>query len=222
MNILLIEDDSYIAEFISKGLREETYAVDHAGSGEDGLSYVERSAYDLIILDIMLPKINGIEVCKLLRKRGVETPVIMLTSKNSVKDKVSGLECGADDYITKPFSFDEFLARIHAILRRRQGKIIELIFGDLRVDTISHRAFFKNEEVILRPKEYAMLTHLLSNQGRILTRTQILENVWGYNYDPSTNIVDVYIKTLRQKLTPLFKKDIIRTVRGMGYMIENV
>jgi len=220
MNILLIEDDSYIAEFISKGLREETYTVEHAGSGEEGLSHVERSEYDLIILDIMLPKMNGIEVCKMLRKRGVETPVIMLTAKSSVKDKVSGLECGADDYITKPFSFDEFLARIHTILRRRQGKIIELIFGDLRVDTISHRVFFRNEEVILRPKEYAVLKFLLGNQGRILTRTQILENVWGYNYDPSTNIVDVYIKTLREKLTPLFQNDIIRTVRGMGYMIE--
>ncbi len=186
----------------------------------EGLSRIERGAYDLIILDIMLPEMNGIEVCKELRKRGVETPVIMLTAKNSVKDKVSGLQCGADDYITKPFSFDEFLARIHAIMRRRQGKIIELIFGDLKLDTISHRVFFRNEEVILRPKEYAVLKFLLGNQGRILTRTQVLENVWGYNYDPATNIVDVYIKTLREKLTPLFQHDIIRTVRGMGYMIE--
>ncbi len=221
MRILLIEDDSYIAEFIGKGLQEETYSVEHAGSGEEGLSLIEINEYDLIILDIMLPKMNGIDLCKVLRKRGVETPVIMLTAKDSVKDKVSGLECGADDYITKPFSFDEFLARVHANLRRRQDKIIDLHFGDLRVDTISHRVFYSNEEVILRPKEYAMLTYLLGNQGRILTRTQILESVWGYNYDPSTNIVDVYIKTLREKLTPLFLKDIIRTVRGMGYVMEN-
>ncbi len=204
----------------AKDYRKRPTLLNMLAVEREGLSRIERGAYDLIILDIMLPEMNGIEVCKELRKRGVETPVIMLTAKNSVKDKVSGLQCGADDYITKPFSFDEFLARIHAIMRRRQGKIIELIFGDLKLDTISHRVFFRNEEVILRPKEYAVLKFLLGNQGRILTRTQVLENVWGYNYDPATNIVDVYIKTLREKLTPLFQHDIIRTVRGMGYMIE--
>lgn len=219
MKILLIEDDPNIAEFICKGLREEAYVVSHSGIGEEGLSLTDRDSFDLVILDIMLPKMNGIEVCKAIRAKGNEVPIIMLTSKNSVKDKVHGFECGADDYITKPFSFDEFLARIHAILRRRSSKIIELAFGDLRLDTIAHRVFFANEELILRPKEYAILKYLLSNQGRVLSRTQILENVWGYHYDPSTNIVDVYIKKLRAKLTPLSPKDIIRTVRGMGYMI---
>jgi len=222
MKILLIEDDRYIAEFINKGLREESYAVDHAVDGEEGLVFVTTGEYDLIILDIMLPKINGIKVCQEIRKSGIQTPVMMLTAKDTVKDKVSGLDSGADDYVTKPFSFEEFLARIRTLLRRKNNKIIELKYEDLIIDTFAHRVFFRDEEIIFRPKEYALLQYLISNKGRILTRTQILENVWGYNYDPSTNVVDVYIKFLRGKLKPFFEKDIIRTVRGMGYMLESV
>jgi len=221
MKILLIEDDKYIAEFIKKGLKEELFIVTHARDGEEGIDCACYEDHDLILLDIMLPKKNGIEVCRELRNRGVETPVIMLTAKSEVKDKVLGLESGADDYITKPFSFDEFLARINAVLRRKKTKIEERVYGSLRVDIISHRVYFDETEVILRPKEYAMLKYLLSNKGRVINRTQILENVWGYDYDPSTNIVDVYIRALREKLVPLFKKDIIRTVRGMGYMVES-
>jgi DNA-binding response OmpR family regulator len=221
MKILLIEDDKYIAEFIKKGLKEELFVVTHARDGEEGVDCAFYEDHDLIVLDIMLPKKTGIEVCRELRSRGVETPIVMLTAKNEVKDKVLGLESGADDYITKPFSFDEFLARIHAALRRKKTKIAELVYDKLRVDTISHRVFFDETEVILRPKEYAVLKYLFGNKGRVINRTQILENVWGYDYDPSTNIVDVYIRSLREKLVPLFKKDIIRTVRGMGYMVES-
>ena len=221
MKILLIEDDKSIASFIIKGLREESFVVTHTIDGWEGVSLAVAGDYDLIVLDIMLPGIGGLEICRELRKKGIETPVIILTAKNSVKDKVNGLEAGADDYITKPFSFEEFLARVQAALRRRHGKIVELSYGALRVDIISHRVFIGEDEIILRPKEYAMLKYLLANQGRILSRNQILENVWGYRRDPSTNIVDVYIKTLRGKLNPFFEKDIIRTVRGMGYMIES-
>ena len=222
MKILLIEDDRNITRFIKKGLQEESYVVDHAADGEEGLYFAKEVEYDLIILDIMLPKMDGIEVCKKIRAIGIHTPVIMLTAKITVKDKVKGLESGADDYITKPFSFEELLARVRAILRRKESKIIELHYEELRIDIIAHRVFFKDKEIILRPKEFAILKYLLGKKGRILTRTQILENVWGYDYDPNTNVIDVYIKFLREKLNPLFKKDIIRTVRGMGYMIEGV
>jgi two-component system OmpR family response regulator len=222
MKILLIEDDRHIAEFMIKGLQEESFAVDHVADGKQGLHYAENSEYDLIILDIMIPEINGIEICREIRKKELETPVIMVTAREAVKDKISGLKSGADDYITKPFSFDELLARIHAILRRSKGKIIELEYGKLRIDIIAHRVFFGDVEIILRPKEYALLQYLLQNKGQTLSRAQMLENVWGYNFDPATNIVDVYIRALREKLIPCFKKDIIQTVRGSGYMVEDI
>lgn len=221
MKVLLIEDDRHIAEFIIKGLREELFIVSHAIDGEEGIVFSLYEDPDLIVLDVMLPNKNGIEVCKEMRSKGVETPIIMLTAKSEVKDKVLGLESGADDYITKPFSFDEFLARINAVLRRKKTMSAELVYGKLRIDIISHRAFYGKDEVILRPKEYAVLKYLLNNKGRVISRTKILENVWGYDYDTSTNICDVYIRSLREKLIPLFEKDIIRTVRGMGYMVED-
>jgi DNA-binding response OmpR family regulator len=221
MKILLIEDDRHIADFIIKGLKEELFVVTHARDGEEGVDEAFYEDHDLIVLDIMLPKKNGIEVCRELRGKGVETPIIMLTAKSEVKDKVLGLESGADDYITKPFSFDEFLARINAVLRRKKTTLEELVYGKLRVDAIAHRVFYDNAEIILRPKEYAVLKYLLNRKGRVISRTQVLENVWGYDYDPSTNIVDVYIRALREKLIPLFQKDIIRTIRGMGYMVED-
>ncbi len=221
MKILLIEDDAYIAEFIKKGLEEESHLVEVASDGENGLHLAITGDFDLIVLDIMLPKLDGIDVCKRIRKQKISTPVIMLTAKETVKDRVAGLEAGADDYITKPFSFDEFLARIRAISRRKKQEVIDLAFGELRLDIISRRVFFKDTEIILRPKEYALLHYLLNNRGRVLSRAQILENVWGYQYDPSTNIVDVYVKNLREKLNPFFDVNVVRTVRGMGYMMED-
>lgn len=220
MRILLIEDEKGVASFIKRGLEEENYAVDHAVDGEEGLSFAFANQYDLIILDIMLPGMSGIDICKQVRKKNIQTPVMMLTAKDSVKDKVVGLNCGADDYMTKPFSFDEFVARVRALLRRKQDSLIELRYRTLRVDTLSHKVYSGDKEIILRPKEFAILLYLLRNKGRVLSRTQIIENVWGYDFNPTTNIVDVHIKSLREKINEFIPSDFIRSVRGTGYMID--
>ncbi|MGD0884744.1 MAG: response regulator transcription factor [Thermodesulfovibrionales bacterium] len=220
MRILLIEDEKGVASFIKRGLEEENYAVDHAVDGEEGLSFAFANQYDLIILDIMLPGMSGIDICKQVRKKNIQTPVMMLTAKDSVKDKVVGLNCGADDYMTKPFSFDEFVARVRALLRRKQDSLIELRYRTLRVDTLSHKVYSGDKEIILRPKEFAILLYLLRNKGRVLSRTQIIENVWGYDFNPTTNIVDVHIKSLREKINEFTPADFIRSVRGTGYMID--
>lgn len=220
MKILLVEDEKGVANFIKKGLEEEQYTVDLAIDGEEGLSLAFTSQYDLIVLDIMLPGINGIEICKQIRKKNIQTPVMMLTAKDSVRDKVIGLDSGADDYITKPFSFDEFVARVRALLRRKQDSLVELRYKKLRLDTLSHKVYVGDKEVLLRPKEYAILLYLLRNKGQALSRTQIIENVWGYDFNPTTNIVDVHIKSLREKIAYFIPADFIRSVRGTGYMIE--
>jgi len=221
MRILLVEDEEGVANFIKKGLVEEHYAVDLAVDGEEGRVLALANQYDLIILDIMIPGINGIELCKEIRQKKIQTPVLMLTAKDSVKDKVAGLDSGADDYLTKPFSFEEFIARIRALLRRRQDALVELRHKDLRIDVLSHRVFAGENEVVLRPKEYAILVYLVRNRGRVLSRTQIIENVWGYDFNPNTNIVDVHIKSLREKIGEFVSPDFIRSVRGTGYMLEN-
>jgi DNA-binding response OmpR family regulator len=163
---------------------------------------------------------NGIEICKKIRADGIQTPVMMLTARESVGDKVQALDSGADDYLTKPFSFDEFLARVRALLRRKKDSISEPAWADLRLDVLAHKAFVADKEVILSPKEYAILQYLLRNKGRIVSRTQILENVWGYDYNPSTNVIDVHIKTLREKLGHTLSPEVIRSVRGVGYTID--
>ena len=220
MLILLVEDEKGVANFIKKGLEEEHYAVDLAVDGEEGQSLAFANQYDLIILDVMLPGINGIDLCRQIRKKNIQTPVMMLTAKDSVKDKVIGLDSGADDYITKPFSFDEFVARVRALLRRKQDTLVELRYKGLRIDTLGHKVFFEDKEIFLRPKEYAILHYLLRNKGQVLSRTQIIENVWGYDFNPNTNIVDVHIKSLREKINELIPADFIRSVRGTGYMID--
>ncbi|HXX57733.1 MAG TPA: response regulator transcription factor [Thermodesulfovibrionales bacterium] len=222
MKILLVEDEKGVANFIKKGLGEENYTVDLAVDGDEGLAFAFANQYDLIILDIMLPGLNGIEVCRQVRKKNIQTPVMMLTAKDSVRDKVSGLDCGADDYMTKPFAFDEFIARVRALLRRKQSSITELRYKSLRIDIPSHKVYVGDKEVSLRPKEYAILMYLLKNVGRVVSRTQIIESVWGYDFNPNTNIVDVHIKSLREKITEFTRADFIRSVRGTGYMIEAV
>lgn len=222
MHILLVEDEKAISDFLVKGLKEELFAVDHVTEGVEAEFRVGIVDYDLILLDLMLPDKNGVEVCRKMRKNGVSTPIIMLTAKMSIRDKVTGLDAGADDYITKPFSFDELLARIRAISRRKSNKIAEVCYGDLCMDLTTHRVFYKQEEILFRPKEFALLHYLLHNKGKVVSRTKILENVWGNSYDTNTNIVDVYIKFLRGKLVPVFDCDIIRTVRGVGYMMEEL
>ena len=220
MRILLVEDEKGVANFIKKGLEEELYTVDVAFDGESALAFISVNQYDLIILDIMLPDISGIEVCKRMRQMGIETPIMMLTARDSVTDKVLGLDSGADDYLTKPFLFEEFLARVRALLRRRTTELADLKYGDLRIDVGSHRVYACDKEIMLRPKEFAILEYLLRNKGRVLSRTQILENIWGYDYDPSSNIVDVHMKSVREKIYEVCNKDYIRTVRGIGYSIE--
>jgi DNA-binding response OmpR family regulator len=220
MRILLVEDEEGVANFIKKGLVEEHYAVDLAVDGEEGRDLAFANQYDLIILDIMIPGINGIDLCKEIRQKKIQTPVLMLTAKDSVKDKVAGLDSGADDYLTKPFSFQEFIARIRALLRRKPDPLMELRYKDLRIDVLSHRVFANEKEVVLSPKEYAILVYLMRNRGRVLSRIQIIENIWGYDFNPNTNIVDVHIKSLRDKIGEFVPSDFIRTIRGTGYMVE--
>ncbi|HAM51679.1 MAG TPA: DNA-binding response regulator [Nitrospiraceae bacterium] len=220
MRILLVEDETGVASFIKRGLEEENYTVDHVVDGEEGLSLALTNQYDVIILDIMLPGVNGIAICKQIRQKSIQTPIMMLTAKDSVKDKVVGLDCGADDYMTKPFSFAEFVARVRALLRRKQDSLIELRYRTLRIDTLSHKVYAGDKEIMLRPKEFAILLYLLRNKGRVLSRTQIIENVWGYDFNPTTNIVDVHIKSIREKINEFTPSDFIRSVRGTGYMID--
>ncbi len=219
MNILVVEDEKGVAGFIKKGLEEEGYVIDLAMNGEDGLSLVSGNLYDLVILDVMLPGMSGFELCRKIRQMDIHSPVLMLTARDSVGDKVAGLDSGADDYLTKPFSFEEFLARVRALLRRKPDQLTELAYEDMRVETITHRVFIGGNEVVLRPKEYALLIYLLRNRGRAVSRQSLLADVWGYDFDPSTNVVDVHVKSLREKLGRYSKTHFIRSVRGVGYEI---
>lgn len=220
MRILLVEDEQNVASFLKKGLEEEFYTVDVAEHGGDGFAMATSKEYDCIILDVMLPEISGIEICKKLRSSNVKTPILMLTALDSVGSKVEGLESGADDYLTKPFAFSELLARVRALLRRAPDSLSELSLNDLRMDLLSRRVFRGEQEIILTQKGFAILEYFLRNRGRVLSRTQIIENIWGYNFDPNTNVVDVHIKFLREKIDKGFNKKLIHTVRGSGYVLK--
>lgn len=220
MKILLVEDEQNVIAFIKKGLEEEFYTVDVAESGTEGLVMAASNGYDLILLDIMLPGISGIELCRQLRQKGMKTPVLMLTAKDSVSSKVEGLESGADDYLTKPFAFSELLARIKALLRRASESVKELCLDDLRVDLLSRKVYRGGKEIILTPKEFSLLEYLLRRKGRVLSRPQIIESIWGFNFDPNSNVVDVHIKYLREKINTGFPKKLINTVRGAGYILK--
>ena len=220
MRVLLVEDEQNVASFLKKGLEEEFYTVDVAEAGGDGLAMATSKEYDCIILDVMLPEMSGIEICKKLRSANVKTPILMLTALDSIGSKVEGLESGADDYLTKPFAFSELLARIRALLRRAPDSLSELTLNDLRMDLLSRRVFRGEQEIILTQKGFAILEYFLRNKGRVLSRTQIIENIWGYNFDPNTNVVDVHIKFLREKIDKDFKTKLIHTVRGSGYVLK--
>lgn len=220
MRILLVEDEQNVASFLKKGLEEEFYTVDVAEDGAEGFAMATSKEYDCIILDVMLPEISGIEICKKLRNTNVKTPILMLTALDSVGNKVEGLESGADDYLTKPFAFSELLARIRALLRRAPDSLSELTLNDLRIDLLSRRVFRGDQEIFLTQKGFAILEYFLRNKGRVLSRTQIIENIWGYNFDPNTNVVDVHIKFLREKIDKGFNKKLIHTVRGSGYVLK--
>ncbi|WP_454060801.1 response regulator [Candidatus Nitrospira salsa] len=221
MRILIVEDDTDLSQFIRKGLQEEGHAIDQAANGEDGLQLACSYAYDLLILDVMLPKLDGLEVCRQLRAKGNTTPILLLTARASLQDKVTGFDLGADDYLTKPFAFAELLARIRALLRRGGPQILSrLTAADLELDPATHRVWRAGQEISLTNKEYALLEYLLRNKNRVLTRTTIIEHVWDINYDPMTNIVDAHIRALRAKIDRDFSPPLITTVRGAGYMLE--
>ncbi|HHY47311.1 MAG TPA: response regulator transcription factor [Firmicutes bacterium] len=220
MRILVVEDEPKIASFIKRGLEEEGYAVDVAGDGESALDYAESAQYDLLILDIMLPKRDGISVCQELRMRGLKTPILMLTARDTVDDRVEGLDAGADDYLVKPFAFKELLARIRALLRRpREVTPTRLKVGDLILDTATQRAERGGRVIDLTLREYALLELLMRHKGQVLSRTQIAEHVWNFDFYSESNIVDVYIRYLRLKVDADFEPKLIQTVRGVGYKI---
>ncbi len=218
--MLLVEDESRVAGFIAKGLREHSYAVDIAGNGEDALYQAAVNTYDLVILDVMLPLRDGHEVCRELRARGFHAPVLMLTARDAVDDRVAGLDSGADDYLTKPFDFKELLARLRALLRRNVGLRPEVLkVDDLRLDTGKHSASRSGRPVSLTAKEYALLEFLVLNEGRVVGREQIAQHVWDESFDPLSNVIDVYIKRLRAKLDFGAPRRLIHTRRGEGYIL---
>ena len=221
MRILVIEDEKKISDFIKRGLKEEGYAVDVGADGENGLFLARTNDYDLILLDLMLPKIDGITVCKKLREEKISSPIIMLTAKDAVKDKVTGLDAGADDYITKPFAFEELLARVRAILRNKSAaQATTLKVDDLSLDLQTHKVTRAGREIELTSKEYALLEYLMRNAGKVVTRTMISEHVWDIDFDTFTNVIDVYINYLRNKIDSDNKKKLIQTVRGRGYILK--
>ncbi len=221
MRILVVEDEKKVASFIKRGLEEEGFTVDAAFDGEEGLYMAETNSYDLILMDIMLPRIDGLAVVEKLRERKITSPVLCLTAKDTVDDIVSGLNSGSDDYLTKPFAFAELLARVRALLRRgSQDRGAELTFADLRLDPVAHKVWRNNKELDLTAKEYALLEYFMRNPHQILTRTMIAEHVWDYTFDSFTNIIDVYVNYLRKKVDRDFEKKLIHTVRGVGYVLK--
>ncbi len=221
MRILVIEDEKKIANFIRRGLKEEGYAVDISSDGEDGHFLAATNDYDLIILDLMLPKMDGLTLCKRLRQDKIATPVIMLTAKDSVGDKVAGLDSGADDYLTKPFAFEELLARIRAAFRKKDIQpSTTLNVDDLILDLLTHKVTRQGREVVLTTKEFALLEYFMRNAGTVVTRTMISEHVWDINFDTTTNVIDVYVNYVRNKIDSGYKKKLIHTIRGRGYILK--
>ena len=221
MRILVVEDEKKIADFVKRGLREEGYAVDVAYDGKEGYLLASANDYDIIILDLMLPQMDGVTVCKKLREAKVKSPIIMLTAKDTVQDKVIGLDSGADDYVTKPFSFEELLARMRVVLRKEEARgATKLQAADLVLDLVAHKVARGGNEIELTTKEYALLEYLMRNAGTIVTRTMISEHVWDIDFDTFTNVIDVYINYLRNKIDHGYKKKLIHTVRGRGYLLK--
>jgi DNA-binding response OmpR family regulator len=222
MRILVIEDDASIARFVSRGLREAGFAVDTADNGHDGLAKAQSGPYDAAIVDLMLPGRDGLSLVAELRRGGIRTPVVMLTARRSVEERVRGLEAGADDYLVKPFAFPELLARVHALIRRAQGteEPVELTYRDLSLNRLTRRVSRAEREIDLRPREFALLELLLRNPERVVSKTMILSHVWGYDFDPGSNVVDVLVFRLRDKIDRGFVPPLLHTVRGVGYVLK--
>ena len=221
MRILLVEDDVRVASFIRRGLREEQYTVDLARDGEEALFLAQTGEYDLIVLDLMLPKRSGLDVLKTLRTDQVAVPILILTAKDELGEKVKGLDAGADDYLTKPFGFGELLARIRALLRRR-GDLVPTVLraADLELDTLRHRATRRGKPLTLTNREYALLEFLLRHSNELVTRTMLAEHVWEHDFDPLSNVIDVHIARLRRKIDDDFPQKLLHTVRGRGYILQ--
>lgn len=221
MRILLVEDEMKVARFIRQGLETEGYAVDVASDGSSGEQKALNGQYDLLILDVLLPRKNGFEILSTIRQDGFKSPVLMLTARSATEDIIRGLDKGADDYLTKPFSFDELLARVRSLLRRGlQGKTV-LRFSDIELDTVSRKATRKGKRIDLTTREYVLLEFLMRNGGRVISRDQLAKEVWGLDFDPGTNIVDVYINHLRKKIDAGFENKLIHTERGRGYVFSD-
>jgi two-component system OmpR family response regulator len=223
MKALIVEDDATIAAFVAKGLKQAGFAVDHTADGEAGLQLASHGTYDIAVIDLMLPKLDGLALIEEMRRRRVTTPVLILSARHSVDDRVRGLESGGDDYLTKPFAFPELLARVQALIRRATGapSSTRLVAGDLALDLMSRRASRGGRELEpLRPREFALLEYLMRNAGRVVSKTMILSHVWDYTFDPRTNVVDVLVFRLREKIDRAFEKKLIQTVRGIGYVLK--
>jgi len=221
MRLLVVEDEKKVASFIKKGLEEEGYAVDVASDGKSGLDLALDRVHDLIILDIQLPKMDGLSVLNVLRREKVAIPVLLLTVRATIEDKVLGLDAGADDYLTKPFAFQELVARVRALLRRRaEGKQAVLKVADLALDPARRTVVRGDEKIDLTTREFALLDYFMRNPGRVLTRTMISEHVWDYDFDTETNVIDVYVNYLRKKIDSGRGQKLIHTVRGVGYMLK--
>ncbi len=222
MRILIVEDEKRIADFIARGLKEEHYAVDIAYDGEQGLYLAEINPYDLMIFDIMLPKYEGVDMCRQLRSKKNNTPILMLTARAAVKDKVTGLNAGADDYLTKPFSFEELLARVKVLLRRpTANKTSVLKVADLELNQLNHEVKRIGKKMILTAKEFALLEYLMLNAGQVISRSMISEHIWNEQFDSMTNVIDVHIRNLRNKIDGASSKRLIHTLRGSGYMLKH-
>jgi two-component system OmpR family response regulator len=220
MRLLVVEDDSKIASFVVKGLKEAAYAVDHCADGEEALIMAESTSYDALIVDLMLPHLDGLSVIQRLRAKGKRTPVLILSAKASVDDRVRGLQAGGDDYLTKPFAFTELLARVQALLRRatQSAEPTRLTCGDITLDLLTREALRAGERIDLQPREFALLEFLMRHPGRPVSKTMILEHVWDYSFDPGTNVVDVLVHRLRTKIDP--DKTRLHTLRGVGYVLR--
>ncbi|GAB7080650.1 winged helix-turn-helix domain-containing protein [Megalodesulfovibrio paquesii] len=222
MRILVVEDDMEAAAYMAKGLKESGYTVDHAAEGKDGLFKAASETYDAIVMDRMLPGVDGLTILRTLRSAGNRTPVLILSALGEVDDRVTGLKAGGDDYLTKPYAFSELLARLEALLRRGQegAAITRLKVADLEMDLIARKVTRAGRVVELQPKEFSLLEYLMRHAGHVVTRTMLLENVWDYAFDPQTNVIDVHVSRLRQKIDKGFDKPLLHTVRGVGYTVR--
>jgi two-component system OmpR family response regulator len=222
MRLLLVEDDLKIASFISKGLKQAGFAVDHVHDGEEGLRLALTEAYDIAIIDVMLPLLDGLTLIERLRDQNINYPILILSAKRSVDDRVKGLHSGSDDYLTKPFAFSELLARVQALIRRSSGakEPTRLKVGDLSMDLLAREVIRAGRKIDLQPREFALLEYLMRNAGRIISKTMIMEHVWDYNFDPQTNIVEARVCRLRDKIDRAFDKKMIHTIRGVGYALK--